>query len=335
MEPLEFLTELRAKSPGDFIRQPFLRSIARDPRAIPAACRHGFAGRRTGLLRGDGQPRFGRESCLHARQEVHRSPCPHPERLGGPPAETSTATSGPSGCRPTYHRPRSSRVVSAAPRPPAANGCAAGDSAVQRCHVSHARRSADGHSISVRSHRPLPRFVLSGALGINRPQELRKPAVRCASLRDCRQHCRDRYRRREAAAHYDRRGRRPPWMLVWLQKVRRGHQRKRNNQQRETPCQHGATLQQTPILVCVHEHQCDSDRRQEESVRRVPRPHQQQRDSTQNQSDHQRAIPCPPILHTYFHSPLVCKESLIIFSFRCNEDSTRTSSPCISPPAVF
>ena len=36
MEPLEFLTELRAKSPGDFIRQPFLRSIARDPRAIRA-----------------------------------------------------------------------------------------------------------------------------------------------------------------------------------------------------------------------------------------------------------------------------------------------------------
>ena len=212
MEPLQFLTELRAKSQGISPDSRSSDPFARDPRAIPAACRHGFAGRRTGLLRGDGQPRFGRESCLHARQEVHRSPCPHPERLGGPRAETSTP--GPSGCRPTYDRPGSSRVVSAAPRPPAANGCAAGDSAVQRCHVSHARRSADGHSISVRSHRPLPRFVLSGALGINRPQELRKPAVRCASLRDCRQHCRDRYRRREAAAHYDRRGRRRPWMLV-------------------------------------------------------------------------------------------------------------------------
>ena len=121
---------------------------------------------------------------------------------------------GPKRLPPTYHRPRSSRVVSAAPRPPAANGCAAEVSAAQRCHVLHARRSADGHSISVRSHRPLSRFGLSGALGINRPQELRKPAVRCASLRDGRQHCRDRCRHREAAAHYDRRRRRRPWMLV-------------------------------------------------------------------------------------------------------------------------
>ena len=219
MEPLQFLTELRAKSqgisPDSRSSDPFRSArdaararSARDPcRLPPRLCRspHGPTARRwaTPLRPRELSPRPSGSPPL---------PVPPP---GAPwRAAGGDIDPGPKRLPPDLRPPRNRRVVSAAPPPPAANGCAAGDSAVQRCHVSHARRSADGHSISVRSHRPLPRFVLSGALGINRPQELRKPAVRCASLRDCRQHCRDRYRRREAAAHYDRRGRRRPWMLV-------------------------------------------------------------------------------------------------------------------------
>ena len=153
MEPLQFLTELRAKSQGI---SPDSRSSDRS-RAIrarsPAACRHDFAGRRTGLLRGDGQPRFGRESCLHARQEVHRSPCPHPERLGGPRAETSTP--GPSGCRPTYDRPETagwSPPLHAHPRPmgapPGIQPCkgATFRTRVVRPMATRFRSEATGHS---------------------------------------------------------------------------------------------------------------------------------------------------------------------------------------------
>ena len=214
MEPLEFLTELRANSQGispdsrssDPSRAIRARSLPLAATALPVAARAYCAamGNPASAARAvstpvskSTAPRAPTRSALEGRRP---RPRPRP-RAQAAAARPTTAHEAP-GWSPPLH---------AHPRP---NGCAAGDSAVQRCHVSHARRSADGHSISVRSHRPLPRFVLSGALGINRPQELRKPAVRCASLRDCRQHCRDRYRRREAAAHYDRRGRRRPWMLV-------------------------------------------------------------------------------------------------------------------------